>query len=182
MRGKLVVLFACIIIGIGTAMAQKRQVSGVIISGEDNQPVIGASVLVVGTSTGVSTDVDGKFVISDLPASAKQLKISYIGLKSQTVNIPKNGMLKVVLEPDSEVLSEVVVTGMHSVDKRLFTGAADRLSAADAKLDGMADISRSLEGRAAGVSVQNVSGTSVRLLRYVYVELRLFMATPRPCG
>ena len=159
MRGKLVVLFACIIIGIGTAMAQKRQVSGVIISGEDNQPVIGASVLVVGTSTGVSTDVDGKFVISDLPASAKQLKISYIGLKSQTVNIPKNGMLKVVLEPDSEVLSEVVVTGMHSVDKRLFTGAADRLSAADAKLDGMADISRSLEGRAAGVSVQNVSGT-----------------------
>lgn len=67
--------------------------------------------------------------------------------------------MKIVLHPDSEVLEEVVVTGMTKVDKRLFTGAADRLTAADVKLDGMADISRGLEGRSAGVSVQNVSGT-----------------------
>lgn len=63
------------------------------------------------------------------------------------------------MKPDAEVLQEVVVTGMTKVDKRLFTGAADRLTAADVKLDGLADISRGLEGRSAGVSVQNVSGT-----------------------
>ena len=67
--------------------------------------------------------------------------------------------MKIVLKSDSEVLQEVVVTGMTKVDKRLFTGAADQLKAANVKLDGMADISRGLEGRSAGVSVQNVSGT-----------------------
>ena len=69
----------------------------------------------------------------------------------------KNGM-KVVLQNSAE-LKEVVVTGMQKVDKRLFTGASTKINASDAKIDGMADISRSLEGRAAGVSVQNVSGT-----------------------
>ncbi len=63
------------------------------------------------------------------------------------------------MKVDSEVLEEVVVTGMQRMDKRLFTGAATKLSADNVKLDGMAEISRSLEGRAAGVSVQNVSGT-----------------------
>lgn len=57
------------------------------------------------------------------------------------------------------MLEEVVVTGMVATDKRLFTGAADKLSASDVKIDGMADISRGLEGRSAGVSIQNISGT-----------------------
>lgn len=78
----------------------------------------------------------------------------------QTQEVPiKSGLIKVLLKPDAEVLDEVVITGMTKVDKRLFTGAADRLTAADVKLDGLADISRGLEGRSAGVSVQNVSGT-----------------------
>lgn len=158
MKQKLLMLLACILVGIGTAMAQKHEVSGVVLSGEDNQPVIGASVLVVGTTTGTTTDLDGKFTLKDLPASAKELQISYIGFTTETVKIT-GSLLKVTLNPDSEMLGEVVVTGMNKVDKRLFTGAADQLNAADTKLDGMADISRSLEGRAAGVSVQNVSGT-----------------------
>lgn len=78
----------------------------------------------------------------------------------KTAVIPiKAGQISVTLQSDAEVLDEVVVTGMVKVDKRLFTGAADRLTAANIKLDGMADISRGLEGRSAGVSVQNVSGT-----------------------
>jgi TonB-linked SusC/RagA family outer membrane protein len=64
-----------------------------------------------------------------------------------------------VLKSDAELLDEVVVTGMQRMDKRLFTGAATKLSADNVKLDGIAEISRALEGRAAGVSVQNVSGT-----------------------
>jgi TonB-dependent SusC/RagA subfamily outer membrane receptor len=64
------------------------------------------------------------------------------------------------LHPDrQQQIEEVVVTGMQKVDKRLFTGASTKLKAEDTKIDGLADISRSLEGRAAGVSVQNVSGT-----------------------
>lgn len=67
--------------------------------------------------------------------------------------------MNVTLMPDVQTLSEVVVTGMQKMDKRLFTGATKQLSADEVKLDGLPDISRGLEGRAAGVSVQNVSGT-----------------------
>lgn len=67
--------------------------------------------------------------------------------------------MKVTLKADSHSLQEVVVTGMTVQDKRLFSGATTKVNANDAKIDGVADISRSLEGRAAGVSVQNVSGT-----------------------
>lgn len=67
--------------------------------------------------------------------------------------------LKVVLESDSRQLQEVVVTGMQKMDKRLFTGATTKLDADKTKIDGLADVSRSLEGRVAGVTVQNVSGT-----------------------
>jgi hypothetical protein len=86
------------------------------------------------------------------------LKISYIGLKTQEVPI-KAGTIRILMKPDAEVLEEVVVTGMQKMDKRLFTGATQQLTADNVKLDGLPDISRGLEGRAAGVSVQNVSGT-----------------------
>jgi TonB-linked SusC/RagA family outer membrane protein len=88
--------------------------------------------------------------------AGKKISFSYIGMESQTLS-PKANM-QVTLHP-SAVIQEIVVTGMQKVDKRLFTGSTAKISASDAKLDGLPDISRSLEGRAAGVSVQNVSGT-----------------------
>ncbi|MDE6002745.1 MAG: SusC/RagA family TonB-linked outer membrane protein, partial [Prevotella sp.] len=97
---------------------------------------------------------DGRFSIN-VPAG-KKINISYIGMDTETVT-PRNGM-RVVLH-NSASLEEVVVTGMQKMDKRLFTGATSKIDAENAKIDGVADISRSLEGRAAGVSVQNVSGT-----------------------
>ena len=144
---------ACLFLSLGMAFAQTK-VTGTVISGEDNQPIIGATVLVQGQKAGTVTDADGHFTIN-VP-SGKKIVVSYIGLESQTVT-PKNGMT-ITLQP-SAALEEVVVTGMQKVDKRLFTGSSTKISASDAKIDGMADISRSLEGRAAGVSVQNVSGT-----------------------
>lgn len=77
----------------------------------------------------------------------------------QTQEVAIKPAVKVTLKIDSEILDEVVVTGMQKMDKRLFTGAATKLAADNVKLDGIAEISRALEGRAAGVSVQNVSGT-----------------------
>lgn len=147
----------CIWISVGLAFAQSRTVKGIVISEEDGEPIIGASVLVEGTTQGAITDMDGKFVLNGLPASAKTLKISYVGMKEVKVPIKPN--LTISMKSDSEMLGEVVVTGMTKVDKRLFTGASDQLSADDVKLDGIAEISRGLEGRSAGVSVQNVSGT-----------------------
>ena len=139
---------------VGGVIAQTA-VKGTVVSQEDGEPIIGASVVIQGSKTGVVTDIDGRFSIT-VP-SGKKIVVSYIGMETQTLT-PKNGM-RIVLAPDATSLEEVVVTGMQKVDKRMFTGSTSKVNAADAKIDGMADISRSLEGRAAGVSVQNVTGT-----------------------
>lgn len=154
MERKLTMLLLCLYLSIGMAFAQSK-ISGTVISHDDGQPVIGATVMVQGTKTGTTTDMDGKFSLS-VP-SGKKLQFSYVGMVTQTLTA-KPGM-KVVLESSSTTLNDVVVTGMQKVDKRLFTGSTSKIDASAAKIDGMADISRSLEGRAAGVSVQNVSGT-----------------------
>ena len=154
MERRLTMLLACLLLSVGVALAQTK-VTGTVISQEDGLPVIGATVMVEGTKTGTTTNMDGVFSLS-VPAG-KKLVISYVGMKPQTV-VAKPGM-KVTLESSAHVVDEVVVTGMQKVDKRLFTGSTTKIDAGNAKIDGMADISRSLEGRAAGVSVQNVSGT-----------------------
>ena len=153
MEKRLTMFLACLFLSLGMALAQTK-VTGTVISAEDNQPIIGATVLVQGQKNGTVTDANGHFTIS-VP-SGKKIVVSYIGMETETVT-PKNGMT-VTLRNSAEI-EEVVVTGMQKVDKRLFTGSSTKINASDAKIDGMADISRSLEGRAAGVSVQNVTGT-----------------------
>ena len=157
MEKRLTAFLVCLILTIGTAFAQDSKITGTIISQEDGEPVIGASVIINGTKNrGTVTNIDGQFTLNVKPGT--KLKISAIGMKTVTVSA-KNGMKVTLSVDDATSLDEVVVTGMQKMDKRLFTGSATKISAAEAKLDGVADISRSLEGRAAGVSVQNVSGT-----------------------
>ncbi|MFR9165887.1 MAG: SusC/RagA family TonB-linked outer membrane protein [Dysgonomonas sp.] len=152
-RLKLTIL--CLFLGIGIAMSQTQSVSGLVVD-EAGEPVIGATVAVKGTTVGTTTDLDGNFSLS-VPNGTKNLTVSYLGYEEQTVPVAK--VMKVTLKSTSTSLDEVVVTGMVAVDKRMFTGAADKLDADKVKLDGIADISRGLEGRSAGVSVQNISGT-----------------------
>ena len=155
---KLKLLFTVMMTFIAVASFAQGTVTvrGVVTAEEDGLPVIGASVFVKDSKVGTVTDVDGRFRL-DVPSSAKTLVVSYIGMKTKEVAVQPN--VSVALSSDSEMLEEVVVTGMQKMDKRLFTGSTTRVSAEDAKISGIADISRSLEGRAAGVSVQNVSGT-----------------------
>ena len=151
---RLSLILASLFLYAGLALAQTK-VTGTVISQEDGEPIIGASVVVQGSKTGVVTDMNGQFSLS-VP-EGKKIVISYIGMKTETVTA-QNGM-RVTLATDGQALDEVVVTGMQKMDKRMFTGATAKISAEQAKIDGVADISRSLEGRVAGVSVQNVSGT-----------------------
>lgn len=155
MKRILALFCAYLLIGVHLAIAQTLQVTGTVISGEDGQPIIGASVVVEGTKTGVTTNVEGKFTLR-VDKNAK-LKISYIGMQTQVLKA--QATMKITLYPDAMLIDEVVVTGMQKMDKRMFTGATAKVDADKVKLDGMADISRSLEGRIAGVSVQNMSGT-----------------------
>lgn len=73
MERKLVLLLTCLIASIGLMTAQISQVTGIVKSAEDGEPIIGATILVEGTSIGTVTDLDGKFIISNLPSSAKTL-------------------------------------------------------------------------------------------------------------
>ena len=147
-------LMVCLCLLPAGLLAQLR-VKGTVLD-ENGDGAIGANVVVEGTTIGTVTDFDGQFELN-VPEGKKSLVISYLGYK--TVTVPVKPSMKVTLQTESQQIQEVVVQGMVKQDKRLFTGAATKLEAEETMLSGVADISRSLEGKAAGVSVQNVSGT-----------------------
>ncbi|KAA6343384.1 TonB-dependent receptor SusC [termite gut metagenome] len=153
---KLYLMLLCLFLwNTGVSNAQSFIVQGTV-KGSDGLPLTGATVMLKGTQTGMLVDNEGRFSIK---ASDKNsiLIISFLGYK--TAEIKATPVMEIVLWEDTIVMGEVVVTGMVQTDKRLFTGAADRLNAEDLKLAGTPDISRSLAGRSAGVSGQDVSGT-----------------------
>ncbi len=106
---RVIILMLCLVTSMNIVLAQNRKITGTVVSAEDNEPVIGAAVVVRGTQIGIVTDVDGVFKL-EVPSSAKTLIISYLGMKTQEVTI-KDG-LKIILESDSQSLDEVVVTAM----------------------------------------------------------------------
>ncbi|MCL3854323.1 carboxypeptidase-like regulatory domain-containing protein, partial [Parabacteroides sp. GYB001] len=104
---KLTYLLFCLILGIGLATAQTTKVTGTVISADDNEPIIGASIVVKGTMVGTVTDFDGAFSL-DVPSSAKTLVISYVGMKSQEASVQP--VVNIRLASDTQNLSEIVVT------------------------------------------------------------------------
>jgi TonB-linked SusC/RagA family outer membrane protein len=153
---RLTLLFFSIFIFTGFVLAQTTDVSGTVVD-ESGEPIIGAIIKLKGNKQNtVVADVNGKFKLK-VPPQYKTIVVSYIGMTSQEVEVKP--VLIVKLLSDNRQLDEVVVTGMVKMDKRLFTGATDKLDAAKTKIDGVTDVSRELEGRSAGVTVQNVSGT-----------------------
>jgi hypothetical protein len=84
MKGKLMMLLACLFMSASMVTAQVSKVTGLVLGAEDNEPVIGATIQVKGVPTlGAITDIDGKFVIENLPSSAKTLVVSYVGMTVQ---------------------------------------------------------------------------------------------------
>ena len=157
MKKKLAFLLGTMLFALN-ALAQVT-VTGVVLSADENdEPVIGATVSIKeNPSIATATDFDGKFTIK-APSVKSTIVVTYVGMEKQEVKV-SNKPLTIYLTSGTINLGEVVVTGMQKMDKRLFTGATTKINADKAKLDGVADISRALEGKAAGVSVQNVSGT-----------------------
>ena len=157
MKRKLMLLLACLFVGIGLVTAQTQKVTGVVISEEDGQPVVGASVLVKGTTLGTITDVDGNFNLSNVPSSAKTLQISYIGMQTQEVVIKPN--LRVVLKADAQKLDEVVVTAMGISREKKALGYAVQ----DVKSDALTraantDLAGALQGKVSGIDITPSSG------------------------
>jgi len=152
---RLSLVLTALLLCIGTLVAQ-TSISGTVFSADDNEPLMGVSITVEGTKNKTITDLNGKFTLPDVKQNAV-LVVSMIGMRTERVKA-KNGM-RIVLVSEDVQMAEVVVTGQQQIDKRLFTGAATKVDAEKIKLSGAADVSRSLEGRVAGVQVTNVSGT-----------------------
>lgn len=122
-------------------------------------PLPSVSVTIKNSKTGTSTNAAGEFTLSGV-AARSTLVISYVGLATQEVQLAAGQTsLSVVMRADVTDMQDIVVTGFQRIDKKKFTGASVTLKASDVKIDGVIDVSRMLEGRAAGVSVQNVSST-----------------------
>ncbi|WP_418698032.1 SusC/RagA family TonB-linked outer membrane protein [Bacteroides sp.] len=156
MKRKLMLLLACLFVGIGLVTAQTQKVTGVVISEEDGQPVIGASVLVKGTQIGAITGVDGDFTLPNVPSSAKTLVVSYIGMKTQEVGIKPN--VRIVMQSDSELLEEVMVVAYGTAKKSSFTGSASTIDNKKLESRPITNVSKGLEGQATGLLTTSGSG------------------------
>ncbi len=179
MKRKLMLLLACLFVGIGLVTAQTQKITGVVTSEEDGQPVVGASVLVKGTTLGTITDVNGNFNLSNVPSSAKTLQISYIGMQTQEVVIKPS--LKVVLKSDSQKLDEIVVTavGIQRAERSLGYSVS-KVDADEAIQKAEPDLIRSLDGKIPGVSINSPSGAAGSATRMIIRGNSSFLGNNQP--
>ncbi len=153
-------LFACFVLSMQLAIAQnKTTITGVVVYGDENEPVIGASVLVKGTTLGTMTDVNGKFSIKNVPASSHTLRVSYVGMETQEVTFkPGGGIIKVVMNPNSIMLDETMIVAYGTANKSSFTGSVATVSSESIEKLQISNVSKALEGTAPGVQVAMQSG------------------------
>lgn len=138
-----------------TSLTYSQDVSGTV--SDSSGPLPGASILVKGTTNGAQTDLDGKFTIRNVGSNAV-LVFSYIGLKTQEVNVAGKTSVSVLLKEDSAELKEVVVIGYGTVKKKDATGAVDQIGAKDFDNVAAPSPAQLLRGKVAGVQVTQSSG------------------------
>lgn len=156
--GKRIHLFLlALAIGVIQGAAQVTTVRGIVTTEEDGEPVIGASVIVKGTSLGTVTDVNGRFELSGLPPSATRLLISYISLMAKEVAIAPQ--VSVTLKSDTHLLDEVVVTALGISREKKALGYTAQEVKQNALVQGKDNnLLNSLSGKIAGVRITNTQG------------------------
>ncbi|MGN1245372.1 MAG: SusC/RagA family TonB-linked outer membrane protein [Muribaculaceae bacterium] len=142
------------LLGMAT-MAQAKSITGTVVSSE-GEPVIGATVMVDGSTLGASTDADGKFSISGIPENAKSITVTYVGMKKAKVAIQPS--VKVELQSSTEMLDEVLVVAYGTAKKSSFAGSAALVKASDIKDNPSSTFENALNGKVAGLQLTNNSG------------------------
>ena len=168
MEKRLLIVLLCLAGALSSVFAADRQVQGVVISSEDNLPLIGASVYVTAedlkkagsahATIGVITDVDGKFSIS-VPTGITRLFCSYLGYDVQEVKLlPGKERYEITLHVSAHILDAVVVTGYQTVERRKLTAAVSKLDISDETIGAVKSIDQALAGQVAGLAVTPTSG------------------------
>lgn len=146
---------ALIVVGLH-ASAQVKNVKGVVVSSSDNQPVIGASVIVKGSTRGAVSDLSGVFNIKVEPNEV--IAISAVGFKTQEVKIGNEATVKVTLQVDSKLMDELVVVGYGTVKRQDLTTSISTVKGSEVKGYSTGNVSNALQGKVAGVQILNTSG------------------------
>ncbi len=154
MKERLTMLMACLFLTVGMALAQTK-VSGTVTSQDDGQPVIGASVLVVGTQVGTVTDTNGRFELT-VPSGKTTLRITYVGMEPIEVSARPN--MRIMLTSDQKALDEVIVVAYGTQKKSSFTGSAAVVGADEISKVQVTNAVDALKGKAAGVQIYSASG------------------------
>ncbi len=157
MEKKWTYLLLCLVLSIGFVTAQTTRITGTVISAEDNEPVIGASLIVKGTTTGTVTNFDGAFSL-DVPSDARTLLVSYIGM--QTQELPIRPTMNIVMRTDARALDEVVVTALGIRRSEKVLGyAASTVKAEEITAAQSGSVMGSLSGKVAGVNISGAGST-----------------------
>lgn len=158
MKRRMLLLLACCIIGIGMVMAQTSKVTGKILSEEDGEVIIGATVVVKGTSIGTVTDENGIFTLTNVPVSAKELEISFVGMETEVIKIKPNQTI--IMRTSSEMLDEVLITGTYGSAKKLGSMVGSVAAVKSEKISNRpsANFADALQGQVAGLQVFTSSG------------------------
>lgn len=154
MKHKLTLVLLSFFLGVQCMVAQQMKVTGVVINEDDGEPVIGASIVVKGTTIGTITDLDGKFEL-ETQKDAK-LIISYVGLRTQETTAQQN--MRIVLSSDSQAIDEVVVVAYGTAKKSSFTGSASTVGAALMDKRPLSNALSALEGNTSGVQMTSSIG------------------------
>lgn len=143
---------------VSPAFAQEgKKITGHVVD-DTNEPLIGASILVVGTSTGVITDLDGNFNII-VPSGATALQISYVGYETVTVPVPSGNTVNVKMKSDAQMLSDVVVIGYGTQRKSDLTGSVSNVSSKDFNSGLISSPEQLINGKVSGVQIMSNSGS-----------------------
>lgn len=151
--GRMMLLTALLLL-TSQVFAQVQKISGALTD-SSGEPLIGASVYVIGTNKGTSTDVDGKYTIE--AKGNDKIRFSYVGYKTKTVKIDNRTVINVTLDVDDTVLDEVVVIGYGTMDKKELTSAVSHVSAKDFQSIASTDVSMLIQGKVPGLSVVNTA-------------------------
>ena len=151
---KLTMFLAALLLTAVGAVAQ-TQVNGTVVSQDDGEPVVGATVMVVGTQVGAVTDINGKFSLT-CPKGKSTLRITYVGMEPIEVGARPN--MRILLTSDKQALDEVIVVAYGTTKKSSFTGSAENISADKLELRPITNVAKGIEGQASGVQVTSGGG------------------------
>ena len=135
--------------------AQTRTIHGTVLDASDNEPLIGATIMPVGSKNGTSADIDGKFTLT-LPTSVKKVTVSYVGYTSKTVDVKSD--MTIYLDSSTTSLDNLVVVAYGVQTKESLTGSVAVVGAKEIEERPVTDVTAALEGNAPGVQVNNSIG------------------------